>query len=454
MEQRQNRSSGCSNFLTQIVSTQSHFCAGGLSVPSTFNSSVIFLASDATRNEQSIFMHFLQRRPSSLTKLLQTGSPVPALPNHFFGGFTDAVIFEDQHLGFVGMGNLSAPLPQRLFGAYVMAHADRSERTLHKVADTTDPTPVTPSRRFRSVSTPAIYSAEQDIFAAFAGSDARSGGRELIVRWRLSTRQQTVLLDSSQSGLTRLSSPQICQADVPLGRSSRWLLFFATSANGEPGVWSLALDDSSSGGGGPLPAASSALSGLRRLVAPTDAVPGATTPQTFSAFGAPVAACGGSGGLALFLATGTRGSDGIYAAAVSHFAPLRRLVDTTSTPRGSTARFSGFPHSPTAASGLVVFYAAVAGGGDNGVGSSRGDDGSRSSSSNGGGGSGLYAMRLQGMETRGSGEPFAVATLASTNLSYLIAGYAGFDGRCLAFYGSDTKSDGLWSVEVQTQQAS
>ena len=132
--------------------------------------------------------------------------------------------------------------------------------------------------------------------------------------------------------------------------------------------------------------------------------------------------------------------------------------------RNDAGRFTAFRHAPSAAAGLLVFSAQVA------------PDSSCS---------GIYAMPLRrgrhemergghrpsppllgagGQERRDEGEstlasgsgndalpwvpPRAVATLRSTNLTYILPSYNGFDGRCLAFYGSNDLADGVFVVDV------
>ena len=283
-------------------------------------------------------------------------------------------------------------------------------------------------------------------YVIFSGSDAMSGGRQWILRSRLSSRDgpAEVLLDSEHAKLTLLSAPQLCRCDANVtsatftaaarsGGAASWLLFLANAGDtSRLGVWSLPLD-------GEMPAHAGAASGRGaaatpiQLVSAATSVPGALPPQQFATFGAPVA-LSGSEPLAVFVAHGSRGSEGIYAVGVHGGGRVRRLVDTQSRPTraggaaGALPFFSSFPHAPSAASGLVIFYATLA--------SSHGQ-------------SGMYALRLRG-SSEDPGTPYAVATLESANLTYIFARYNGFDeSRCLAFYGTTAGSDGVYTIHVE-----
>ena len=419
----------CSSSLSLLASTHAHKFSR-LGVPSMDRARVLFTGSGGSAR-QDLFMEELPSK--RLLTLINAGSSIPNASAHrYFGGFYDfSAQDKGNYVAFVGTdNNFSEPLQDRFFGSYLLA---MQTGTLQKIVDTQDSTPSAHqarSRRFHSVSAAVVYETASGTYAAFSGTDAPSGGRELVMRLHLASGHQVVLLDSLTTRLSELSAPQLCEgAANALGPPvRRWLLFFARHA-GEPGVWSLSLDPSD----GPLTSGGDTGAALTQLAGTATMVPGAKRPQTFRLFGAPVALSASSEPLAIFVAHGHDGSQGIYAVPVGG-GSVRRLVDTQSQPDGNGQRapvFGGFPYAPAASSGLIVFYATVVA---TGATTPVADDG-------------LYAVGVQG-----GGRPWPVATLAGTNLTYLIARYDAFDGECLAFYGTTASSDGVYAIRVRPDE--
>lgn len=139
---------------------------------------------------------------------------------------------------------------------------------------------------------------------------------------------------------------------------------------------------------------------------------------------------------ATFVGEGAEGSSGVYLLDLTS-GELRRLADSTSTLPGGN-RPMGFPHAPAAAAGALVIIHVEAG-----------PDATKS---------GLYAINTTAPSaptpTWRAARPSStdvltpVATLESSHLAYLIARSDGFDGRCLALYGSDASADGLYTIAV------
>ena len=464
--------STCSAVPTRLASTASRAYEGGLGLPSAAPSHhVLFSAFDA-HSTQSVL---LQSPPwSSMARLvLHANDDIPGHAGQRFGAFADTSTSHDGRIvGLVGVGNLSVPLRQRFFGSYIIpampaagaphCRGCTAQRPL-KVLDTMDLTPASsgtqPRTRFRMVSSPAIRSIPGgDVLAFVAGSDAiGGGGREFIMRWSLGTRRAEVLLDGPRFNLTQFSAPQLCDPRPEAASAQRWLLFFA-HANATAGIFTLSLapDDRVRLGAGKTAAV--ARQRLTCLVDVRTPVPGAIPSQTFMAFGDPVAASSES--LAVFTAEGSLGSAGIYAVRLDEISSrghsVRRLVDVAS------GLFAAFPHAPSVAQGILVFYATVA------------SDASRS---------GLYAMDLAGsMDDDSDGHvasvdasglaagvnrstsgvagsvmppqawataAWPVVTLQAAGLTYLIARFDGFDGQCAFYYGSTTGGvDALYTVRV------
>ena len=362
--------------------------------------------------------------------VIRAHSAIPGHKGASFGAFGDLSTTQTGRLGFIGVGNLSVPLRERFFGIYVTSVQSGKVGAIQKIVDTTDVAPGSSTRRWRSLSTPVTYMDS----VVFLGTDAEpsSDGRELIVRWSASSKSSQILLDGAKCNLSMVSAPQISSAPRPPAsvgwRSSsrflasgtasgqlpsvrRWLVFFAHHGTNGAGIFSLDIDETSASPPSQCP----------RLVAGISTVMPHTRPaQRFARFGGPVGTP--DDGQVVFVGEGGQGLMGIYAADLSG-GSLRRLVDTSAaTGDRDGSRFASFPHAPSAAAGLLTFYGDTA------------PDASQS---------GMYALPLTGPATA----PWPVATLRGSNLTYMIASYNSFDGRCLSFYGSGESEDGLYVID-------
>ena len=420
---------------------------------------VLFSAYDAKTVQSLMVQHLPSSPPRLLLRANRTS--IPDQPGHHFGGFASASFSQSgASVGLVGIGNVSQSFRTRFYGSYVLG---LDNGVLHKVVDTTDSMPAQADygKRFRTVSAPAIYSTPTAMYAIASGSDEIGGGREVIIRLALGSRQRELLLDGNTSNISGLSAPQIFDPQTPL-TGIRCLAFFARR-NGEPGIFTLRLTEASPSAAQRARAnatASKADKLLTLLAGVRTPMPDAEPPQPFMYFGAPVVSS--TLALVLFVAKGASGASGIYAAPFpiaggggEEGEDVRRLVDT------SSGRFGAFPHAPSAAGSILVFYASVtsdplsAGLYALDMRSAVGPRNLNRSDASGGLSGGVSGgqranlsstARASGM--RAGAMPLAVATLRSTGLRYIIASYDGFDGDCVAFYGSSDTTDNLFTVAV------
>lgn len=424
----------CNEQLVQY--TNEHDWPGGFSLPAMFRlhnrSHMVFAAEDASR-AQTVVLQPMPVNPSSPPhKVVHTGAVAPGRRDEHFGGFFDFTSAETGELGFVGVGNKSVPLAQRFFGVYVVADPFRLPHpVVEKVVDTLDNVPggLPHAKRWHALSAPALYRSPSGpgggLSLIFSGRDyaaPATRGRDLIMKWRASTRSLQMLMDGSLHQLSGLSPVQLTSY-MHGHQSWHWAVFLATDARRGLGLYSLPL---SATDGEHADARSEP---MRILGLETD-LPQTTPLQRFSSFGGPVTSAGGR---VAFTAQGSRGAFGIYLAQLSLTGTpptLQRLVDTSVVPAAGGV-FVAFPHSPSFASGRLVFEAIVR------------PAGTKQEQS------GLYELKLGAGLTAALAQaaPRAVVTQRSANLTYLIAGYTGFDGECLAFYGSNDAGDALYVID-------
>ncbi len=216
--------------------------------------------------------------------------------------------------------------------------------------------------------------------------------------------------------------------------AARWatgLTFAAGSASARvggppagPGIYSAPLDPSRRSPSLPSPRPPMTL-----LVDRSTPVPGASPAQRFEAFSGAV----GGGDLLAFVGAGEVDSLGVYAlrldAGAAHLRndsratrAIRAVADRRTAVPGAAAgaTFSAFPFAPTVASGRVAFFATV--------------EPPHSEHS------GIYTWSAEDDHLR------RVASLGSAGLVYMGLRSGGFDGECVAFYGSTKAEDCLFLV--------
>ena len=218
----------CNEQLVQY--TNEHDWPGGFSLPAMFRlhnrSHMVFAAEDASR-AQTVVLQPMPVNPSSPPhKVVHTGAVAPGRRDEHFGGFFDFTSAETGELGFVGVGNKSVPLAQRFFGVYVVADPFRLPHpVVEKVVDTLDNVPggLPHAKRWHALSAPALYRSPSGpgggLSLIFSGRDyaaPATRGRDLIMKWRASTRSLQMLAAKHPDVARRVVVLPLGAGDLPL----------------------------------------------------------------------------------------------------------------------------------------------------------------------------------------------------------------------------------------------
>ena len=188
-----------------VASTFDTAWRGGLGVPAAFamaEQSYMVFSGESAAGVESVVVQELPAAPHGAQTVVRAQTRIPGRASLKFGAFGDVRGSSTGHIGFVGIGNLSAPLKERFYGSYIWLNG-----TVEKLVDTLDIAPGG-SRRWRSISTPVAYRTTDDLSVIWSGADAfpANVGRELVVRWRNQTRRTQLLLDSTACGLSGMLS--------------------------------------------------------------------------------------------------------------------------------------------------------------------------------------------------------------------------------------------------------